>query len=254
MAPMIPMIPMLAMMPWLSAAVGLALLGAPVQDLPSTGLQGAPSGDGIRAVRFEFKRPSSQPPHWAVEVNADGAGRYDDLSATDASAAAQGPAATPGPAKVTTHAIRVGPDTLKRLILGSNAVRSGTCETRMKNIADTGAKHIAYRWSSGDSWSQCDFNYSDDAALNDVAKAVQGIVETMQTGERLKHNHRFSRLGLDAELDNLSRAVKDGRALEVQNIAPVLQSLVDDDDLMSVVRRKAQKLLQDATLQLSSAR
>jgi hypothetical protein len=47
-------------------------------------------------------------------------------------------------------------------------------------------------------------------------------------------------------MDSLISENKDGRAIELQNIAPVLQSIVDDDRVMERVRRKAARLLQDA--------
>jgi uncharacterized protein (UPF0147 family) len=37
-----------------------------------------------------------------------------------------------------------------------------------------------------------------------------------------------------------------GRAIEIQNIARTLQSIIDDDRVMERVRRKAARLLQDA--------
>jgi hypothetical protein len=226
-------------MKFVCAALIAFSLAHPQQEnvrLPADGVESVVDV-GVGVASFDFKRTGVQPPHWAVEVYADGTGRYDDLSAAEHASA------------TTLRAIHVSPETYKRISAGADAVRAGRCESKQKNIANTGAKHIAYRWRAGDIWSKCDFNYSEDAALNDAAAAFQAIAETMQAGDKLKHHHRFDRLGLDGELDSLASAVKAGRAIELQNIAAVLQSLVNDDELMDVVRRKAQGLLQLAGVQ-----
>jgi len=144
--------------------------------------------------------------------------------------------------------------TLERLRAGYTAVAGGSCETRLKGIAKTGAKHIAYMLSGSDAWSSCTFNYSDDKALMDTAAAFQAIAETIQTGATLQHLHRFDRLGLDAEMDALAVEAKEGHAIEMQNIAPTLQSIVDDERVIERVRRKAARLLQPAEPVTASAR
>ena len=74
----------------------------------------------------------------------------------------------------------------------------------------------------------------------------QAIAETMQRGERLQHDLRYDRLGLDAEMESLVAAKESGSAIEIGNIAPVLQALVEDDHVIDRVRRRAARLLQDA--------
>jgi hypothetical protein len=136
--------------------------------------------------------------------------------------------------------------TSQHLLDGFKTVVVGNCETRNKHLARTGQKSIAYARPGSDTWASCTFNYSDDKALMDAATAFQAIAETIQTGERLEHTHRFDRLGLDAQLDFLTSEAKDGRAIELQNIAPVLRSIIDDDHVIDRARRKAARLLQDA--------
>ncbi len=55
--------------------------------------------------------------------------------------------------------------------------------------------------------------------------------------------HKHDRLALDEELGLLLDAVKDGRALEVQSIQPVLQEIVEDETVMDRARTRAKKLL-----------
>jgi hypothetical protein len=185
-------------------------------------------------VSFTFTWPEAPNPHWSIEVYEDGTGRYDRLEG-NAKASAQ-----------TRRNITLSKPTLDRVRAPYKTVASGNCETRLKHLAQTGEKHIAYTMAGSDAWSSCTFNYSDDKSLMSAAEAFQAIAETMQTGEMLEHTHRFDRLGLDAQLVSLTAEAKDGRAIELQNIAPVLRAIVDDDRVIDRARRMAARLLQDA--------
>ena len=79
----------------------------------------------------------------------------------------------------------------------------------------------------------------------EVATTFIALAETLQAGERLANKHRFDRLGLDMEMDTLEGEVKGGRALEVGNIRPVLNAIIEDDRVIERVRRTAARLLQE---------
>jgi hypothetical protein len=179
--------------------------------------------------RLELDASDLKQPSWIILLRSDGTGLY-------------WPTLT---AKYDQVHLRVSDATWKRVHAGAAAVQADRCETKVKNIAKTGVKDVEYHaGTTPDTYSSCSFNYSDDAGLNDAVTALEEIVETMQAGERLKHKHRFDHLGLDAELDSLLARAKDGQAIELQNIAPVLQSIADDDEMMSPSRRKAKSLLE----------
>jgi hypothetical protein len=189
----------------------------------------------IGATSFTLDWPAAEVPHWSIEISEDRNGRYDRLEE-----GAQ-------PSAETKQPIHVSAVTEERLRAGYKTVVAGNCETKTKHLAQTGAKHIAYTIAGSDTWASCTFNYSDDKGLMDAASAFQAIAETMLTGEKLQHTHRFDRLGLDAQLQSLADEVKSGRAIELQNIASVLQSIVDDERVIDRARRNAARLLQDAT-------
>ena len=186
-------------------------------------------------VQFSFERPLLDPPRWSFEVSSDGHGRY----------TAQPLAAEPGmPARASE--ISVTPATLALLASGMGRLAAGTpCETKAKHLAQTGNKKLTY--GRGPVQMSCAFNYADDDHVNAVAAAFQAMSETMKAGERLKHNHRYDRLGLDAELDGMVAQAKEHRLLELQNIAPILESIARDEELMSPSRRKAEALLKMAS-------
>ena len=140
--------------------------------------------------------------------------------------------------------ITVDPELLKKLFATVPTVRAGRCETHMKKISQTGTKVL--RYESGGAVAQCSFNYSDDERLNTANSLFEAIADTMQYGERLSNKLRFDRLGLDVEMDNLTGELSSGRAVEVVNIAPVLQAIQNDERVMERVRRKAAHLLESA--------
>jgi hypothetical protein len=192
------------------------------------------------ASSFTFDWPAAEVPHWSIEIREDRSGRYDRLQ--------DGEKPTPE----TKQPIHVSAATEERLRGGYKTVAAGNCETKAKHLAQTGAKHIAYTMAGSDAWSSCTFNYSDDKGLMDAVAAFQAIAETILTGEKLQHSRRYDRLGLDAQLESLADEVKAGRAIELQNIAPVLQSIVDDERVIDRARRNAARLLQDAATEPSS--
>ena len=165
---------------------------------------------------------------WKVRLQADGAGMYSEGATADAK---QMP-------------LTVSAATLERLKQGEHAAKSGKCETKAKNVAKTGEKTI--RYEATEKTSECTFNYSDDVGLMGATAAFLAIADTVQRGERLQHDLRYDRLGLDAEMEALVEAQKAGSAIEIGNIAPVLQALVLDDHVIDRVRRRAARLLQDA--------
>lgn len=165
---------------------------------------------------------------WKVRLQADGAGTYSEGASADAK---------PVPLTVSVA-------TLDRLQQGEHAAKSGKCETKAKNVAKTGEKTI--RYENADKTAECTFNYSDDTGLMGATAVFMAIADTMQRGERLQHELRYDRLGLDAEMESLVAAQKDGSAIEIGNIASILQALVSDDHVIDRVRRRAARLLQDA--------
>ena len=224
-------------------ALALLLVGmsgrqtAAPADAPSAPVPKEVAMKATGVASFTLDWPDAAVPHWSIEVGEEigdkSSGRYDELGG-GAQASAR-----------TTQPITVTRATSERLRAPYKTVVSGNCETKAKHIAQTGTKRLAYTMDGSDVWSSCTFNFSDDAAVMDAAAAFQAIAETLQYGARLQHEHRFDRLGLDAEMDSLISENKDGRAIELQNIAPVLQSIVDDDRVIDRVRRKAARLLQD---------
>ncbi len=165
-------------------------------------------------------------------------------AATAQAAVAQAAVGTGSPGAEGEVPIAVPPAVLQRVFAAVPLVRSNRCESHRKNIAQTGTKTL--RLLRDGAVAECSYNYSEDDRVNAATTVFEAIAETMQFGERLRAKLRFDRLGLDVEMDGLQAALNDGRALEVGNIAPVLQAIQGDDRVMERVRRKAAHLLESA--------
>jgi hypothetical protein len=191
------------------------------------------TGGVHNGISFQLKpRSDSNLPTYIVSLDDQGVGRYVEFAPGSGSAERPGEPITAGAA--TLHILRNA----------RAAVAPDRCQSHRKGIASIGKMTLSYY--ENDETVQCVFEYSDEESLTAAVAAFESIAETMQYGSRLQHELRYDRLGLDAEIDALISENKDGRAIEIQNIASVLQSIVDDDRMMERVRRKAARLLQDA--------
>lgn len=185
------------------------------------------------SLTFVMDRTGPPAEHYQIRVDqATGHGFYQ--AGPDASSNASS----------ATEPITVNAAIENKLFAAVPIIRSNRCESHSKGIAQTGRKTL--RFEADATPVECTYNYSDEDRVNTATTLFEAIGETMQYGDRLAAKLRFDRLGLDAEIDNLQSALGDGRAVEVGNIAPVLQSIANDERVMERVQRKAVRLLQSA--------
>ena len=198
-------------------------------------MPGAPSRPEWRTVTFHIERAGVQPTQYTIELQNDGVGVY-----------WEGPPPFNMEEAPGVQKIKVFDSMIDKAGAALSVVKGGNCETHLKNLAQTGRKTVVFGMEGAS--ATCEFNYSDEERLRVVTDAFMSIAETMQFGGRLAHERRFDRLALDAELESLADEVKAGRAIELQNIAPVLQGIVGDERLMERVRSKAAHLLESASM------
>jgi hypothetical protein len=202
--------------------------------------QAAAPASGSPEIRFSFEHAQLDPSAYTLVIHEDGSGHYQS---------------TPGPAS-GSDGFASSPSqrdiTVREPLLASlfQTARSHhffaiDCEAPDAHIAFTGKKTVAYNGSDGH--GQCTFNWSRDKELNQLADNLMAIAYTLYEGNRLALEHTHSRLSLDSELQTLQDAVKDHRALEIENIAPELQSIATDPAVMNRARNRARALLNGET-------
>ena len=195
-------------------------------------LQHAPKAP-VQSITFAMKPEGQLEMPWRFEIHVDGPSKFYQQERPEQDK----------PAMEQSQEVTVTVKTMEALKAGLDR-NSEPCETRRKKIAKTGTKSLTY-WF-GEAPFACEFNYSDDAGVMRTANAFEAMADTMEFGTRLARERRFDKLGLYAEMDALVEALKNGTAIEVQNIGPVLQTIADDEQVIKSVRLQAARLLLDA--------
>jgi len=197
---------------------------------------------GSPQIRFSFEHAQLDPATYTLVVKEDGSGHYESTPGPVSGSGSDGIASAP-----QQRAIVIRDPLLESLFRGARAHHffATECEAPGSKVAFTGKKTLAY--SGPDGRGECTFNWSRDQQLNQLADSLMSVAFTIHEGNRLAIEHAHSRLGLDAELEQLQDAVKEHRALEIENIAPELQAIAADPAVMNRARSRARALLNGET-------
>lgn len=183
--------------------------------------------------RFERPTPGVLVPRYSFELHEDGTVAYHAEIVTAGAQAMQ----------TVEKNLTLAPVTVRQAFEAVVALHDSDkpCASRLKNIADTGAKTVISRGPQGE--TTCSFNYTENKGAAQLTELFQGIELTLEAGRALDFKRRFDRLGLDAEMANLNTQVEEGRAQGLETIASTLRSIAADPDLIERVRLRAGKLL-----------
>lgn len=213
------------------------------QTVPPSGGQANPAGDTATSseVSFQFERPGLPVPKYSIVVHEDGTGTYQaQIAPVSGGGSAMGVSAAAQP---VSQPLRISSPTTETIFKTARSLDRFNipCESKAKNIADTGKKILSYKGPDGQ--GSCLYNYSENRAITQLTDTFQAIAQTMDEGRKLQFLHRFDRLGLYSEMDVLSHEVEAKRVQELGNIAPALRSIVSDEAVMQKVRERAAHLL-----------
>lgn len=189
-------------------------------------------------IVFSVANPRVEPSQYTLEIRQDGTGEYKATYTASGMDSAAAPA---------DRAIRVQDPVLAEIFSAARKYNffATDCQEPHGHVAFTGKKTLSYIGPDGK--GSCTFNYSREKGIDQTATNLMSVAYTLEVGARLASEHRYDRLSLDAELKALQEAVADRSALEIENIAPVLESIANDDAVMNLARARAQKLLNEAT-------
>lgn len=197
----------------------------------------ASAAETAAVIRYTYENAALNPAKYVLTLNGDGSGRY----VTELGAPA--PDSEPLRAVKQDRAIQL-PAAL-RADLFSAARKSNyfsiPCEGGGRHIAFQGKKTLEYRGPDGQ--GACTFNWSNDKQIEKINAAFQAIALTLDAGSRLEMEYRYSPLRLPAELEALEEQVRNGQAIAIVNIEPILTKVAQDDAVLQAARRRAQDLL-----------
>ncbi len=189
-------------------------------------------------ITFDFENPRLQPASYTFVVRQDGFGTFHSEPGLAETTSAEGIRPQPVSKQIHLHN-----PLLANLFsaAASHKYFAVECEMAKNHVAFTGKKTFAYAGPAGQ--GSCTFNYSKDQKLNQLADQMLAAAFTIEEGRRLAVEHNHNRLSLDAELESLEEAVHNHQAIEVGNIAPELESIAGDPEVLDRARTRARRLL-----------
>lgn len=214
-------------------AFAMALAWAQTPNLhPDT-----PQQATVQTVSFSFVLQGASPGHYSIAVDDTGKAAYraDDLA----------PSGTAGGASGEPYMVKVEltPATTLRIFEAARRANyfQGDFDYRGRRLANMGAKTLSY--SQGTKQYQTGYNYSQNPAIMELTQIFERLGATLEFGRRLAYEHKYDRLGIEAELKSMIDQEKRGNLTDLQVDAPVLQAIADDTGVMNISRHRAQSLL-----------
>jgi hypothetical protein len=199
--------------------------------LPLSAFGGEPPA---QTVSFTIDFPGANPSHYEIVVSGDGSGSYTSNGKLEENS---------DPIEPATLGFVVG-DSLRSQIFDlakSAHYFTGKVDSGRKNIANTGAKTLAYKDASHA--SKATYNYSMIQPVEQLTSIFQGLSTTLECGRRLTYLHKYEKLALDDELKRMAELEQGNSLIDVQAIAPELKAIADDSSVMNVSRARALRLL-----------
>jgi hypothetical protein len=201
----------------------------------------APAASAAR-VTFQLDQEGAMVPRFTLSIAEDGRVSYVAEQVVPAGAR-EGSNATPATQHVEQRALLTRATTVRIFELARASDRFNiACEALAKKVADMGRKTLSYSGPGGD--GSCVYNYSEIKSVAALTQLLRGITMTLDMGRKLDFDHRFDRLGLDEDMSVLVGTIAEGRAVEVNMIAPTLHSIAEDTEVLERVRARATTLLQ----------
>jgi hypothetical protein len=188
-------------------------------------------------IRFTYENPKLQPHKYLFVVEEDGSGHFRSESSPTPADGAEMSSESQDRSIHVSKALRGAMFSTAR----KNKFFAISCDDGGKNIAFQGTKTLAYDGDDGK--GSCTYNWSKNAQIDKLTDQFEAMAATLDEGSKLQRQYEHGRLSLDSEIELLDQMVRDGRAIELENIAPILKTLAGDDAVLQRVQRHARALL-----------
>ena len=184
-------------------------------------------------VSFSLELAGAVPPYYSISVESTGNASYRSSSI---------PGDMEGDPYITKFVISQAArsrifDLAKKL-----HYFKGDYEYHKGHLANTGAKILYYTDEKTN--NSTTYNYSSNQDIQELTKLFQGISTTLEFGRRLQYYYNHQKLGLDDELKRMDQMADEGQLGELQAVAPILQKIADDQQVMHIDKQHARHLLQ----------
>jgi hypothetical protein len=189
------------------------------------------------AVTFTLDFPASQPEHYSIRVQSDGATHYSSSGRLS-------------PDSEDTDSFDLDfallPETRQKIFaLAAKAdYFQKAIDSRHKSLAFTGKKTLAYKDAQRS--GETTYNYSNNSGVQELTALMQNLSTTLEFGHRLQYDLHYQKLALNEELQRMDDLARSHELMELTAIRPILDQLIADPGVINVTRARAQRLLERA--------
>jgi len=188
------------------------------------------------AVSFTLDFPESQPEHYTIRVPSAGPAHYESSGRLTQDS---------GDTDSFHFDFTVSTETRAKIfaLAAKAAFFQKDADAHRKNMAFTGKKTLRYTDESRS--GETTYNYSSNAAVQEITSLFQNLSATLEFGHRLDYDRRYQKLALNEELKRMQEMAQGNMLVEVAAIQPILEQIVADQSVINVARARAQQLLKD---------
>lgn len=217
-----------------------AALAAAVLAVPGSGWAQDATGSVPQAAdpvfQVDYTNPGISPSHWTMTLYPDGRGHFRSEVGTARTRGIEAPG--------VDRDIRVSAAFAGHVfqVVRQHRWFTTPCEAHThEKVAFQGWKRFSYSGPEGK--GTCEFNYAKDQKIDALSESLVAVASTIVEGARLESLLVHDRLGMDAEMEFLVEAARDGQVQEIETIREILERVVQDDRVMDRVRQRARELL-----------
>jgi hypothetical protein len=191
-------------------------------------------------VTFTLDFPNSEPEHYSIRVQSDGAAHYQSSGRLSVDSADTGDTDN-----FDLDFTLAAPTRLKIFDLAAKAgYFQKDVDAHRKNVAFSGKKTLAYK--DEQRTGESTYNYSSNSAVDELTSLMESLSVTLEFGHRLQYDRRYQKLALDDELKHMEDLDRNHELVEVRAIQQVLDQIIADPGVINVTRARAQRLLDHA--------
>ena len=219
---------LLTLLLWAGSGLALAQDSSPAPDTAPPALP---------SVTFTQAFPRATPAYLSLRVDSAGHVAYE-------SRREEGEPGQPELSEPYRVEFAISEVTARRIFALAESLHyfQGDWDFKKHRIADTGRKTLIY--SDSTRTYQTTYNWSENHDVQELTDIFLGIATTQEAAYELNRLRRYDRLGLNNQLERMEEMAKNGYLRELQVIAPLLEKLANDREIMHIARQRAQHLLQ----------
>jgi hypothetical protein len=184
-------------------------------------------------IKFDREWEDYTPQTISIAVTPDGHAKY--LSHTEAK--------PPDEADDYQTEFDLSPTCTGKIFLNATQVNffDGDFSFKKHTVASTGKKTLTY--SGPDHHGSTTYDYSENKSIEEITNIFTGVSATIEEGRKLKFKYKFDKLGLEDELKGMESAAQSNSLVELQLIAPLLETIAADTSVLNIARKRAKRLL-----------